>query len=333
LLRRTVYRPSAATKLRHGIALASEPERQLARDIVRHGRASADAELAPLPAARQAAVLELAYEYLNYEKLSGRFEEPSAVALGQELLLDRSRVPIEGTSSVPPVPGVRPDQGHGTTRLGLAAGVRDNRHFGELNWRGAYHDLLDPEPGYSRGAELAFFDIAARYSAEEGVRLETFRLLDIVSLSGRDDFFRPTSWKVNVGWTRERMPSGDRPLVFRANGGPGLAWDRSGPFAGRSLYFGFLDVTGDVGGQLEHGYAVGAGPTLGWIVDVLPAWRARLSVRTQWYFLGDPHRDADLRLEQSWQVTRNNAVRLDLARKSEFDSSWNEARLTWHVYY
>jgi hypothetical protein len=333
LLRRTVYRPSGATKLRHGIALASEPERRLARDIVQHGRASADVRLASLPAARQAAVLELAYEYLDYERLSGRFPQQGAVALGQDLLLARSRVPHEGTWSAPPVPAERPDQGHGTTRLGLAAGVRDQRHFSELSWRGTYHDLLDPEPGYSRGAELAFFDIAARHSSEEGVRLETFRPLDIVSLSGRDEFFRPTSWKVNLGWTRERMPSGERPLVFRANGGPGLAWDSPGPFALRSLYFGFVEVTGDIDGQLEHGYAVGAGPALGWIADVLPAWRARLSARTQWYFLGDTHRDAGLRLEQRWHVTRASAVRLDLARKREFDTSWNEARLTWHVYY
>src|SRR5439155_285603 len=79
----------------------------------------------------------------------------------------------------------------------------------------SYHDLMDPDGGYARAAQTEFFDLAVRdYGTGIGPRLEDLRLVNIVSISPRNEFFRSLSWKIDAGWARRRLAGGDEPLVF-----------------------------------------------------------------------------------------------------------------------
>jgi hypothetical protein len=99
-------------------------------------------------------------------------EDPAA--LSRSILSARSRVGREQpTIHLFPHQQVRPDQGHGTSRIAVGGGRRDGANFVELRARPTYHDLMDPDAGYVRGAQIEYLDLAVRdYSGAIGARVE-----------------------------------------------------------------------------------------------------------------------------------------------------------------
>src|SRR5207237_6339722 len=117
---------------------------------------------------------------------------------------------------------------HATSRIALGAGRRDGQSFQELSFHPTYHEVMDPEAGYVRGAQIEFFDTAVRHYADGATRLERFVPADILSLSPRNDFFQPRSWRAAVGWRRSFVRNGSEPLVPGAEGGMGATWSSGG---------------------------------------------------------------------------------------------------------
>src|SRR5918999_5649730 len=164
----------------------------------------ADPKLSPseaftrLPAERQAAILEVVSDYLLYK---GATEENSASfeARNKSILLARSKLKVAPIPfNIRPVSGA-PDAGHKTMRAGLGAGWREGEFFNEANFRLAFHDLLDPEYGYTPGAQIQALGLTLRhYPRRSHTRLEKFTLLEILSLSPVDALFASPSWKMNA---------------------------------------------------------------------------------------------------------------------------------------
>jgi hypothetical protein len=276
--------------------------------------------------------LELAYDYAAYKSATGNVTTTAGEM--HELLLARSRLEAPPQRPEVPVPDVRPDQGHKTSRLALGAGSRGGRRFEEISLRPTYHDLMDDDGGYTRGAQIEFFNMRWRhYRADDSLRLEEFTPLNIVSLSPRDDFFRPVSWKINFGWARKHFSDTDEPLVLRASGGSGLAFNAPGSREGHSVYYGFVEAALDVGKRFDQDYALGMGPALGWLTNISDRWRINLYARSLRYGLGDAHNARELTLEQRYSLTRQSAVRLELFRKQEFQDYRNGGEVSLNIYY
>ena len=334
LLKRVVYRPASVSIMRQRLMQMPVDQSRLARDLGQQRIDANDNRLRELPALDQARVLELGYEYAVYETATGRNKAPNAIAHMRELLLARSRLEVPPQKPEVPVPSVRPDEGHKTSRIGVGAGSRDGRRFGEIHLRPTYHDLLDHDAGYTRGAQIQFFDMRWRhYRGEDGLRLEEFKPLDIVSLSPRNDFFNPVSWKLNAGWARKRFSRDEEPLVFRLNGGPGLAYGAPGLFSGNAVYYGFIEAALDVGSRFESNYALGAGPAVGVLANVSDRWGVNLHARSLRYGLGDDHWSRELVLEQRYTLSRQSALRMQLSRKQEFHDYWNSGDISLHYYF
>jgi hypothetical protein len=332
LLKRVVYRPATTTIIRRRLASMNDRQSGLARDLAERKISTTDNRLRELPPQEQAKVLELAYDYATYRSASGL--GTTTTSQMHELLLARSRLEVPPQRPEVPVPVVRPDQGHKTSRLALGVGSRGGRHFEEISLRPTYHDIMDDDGGYTRGAQIQFFDMTLRhYRGDGSLRLEEFTPLNIVSLSPRDDFFTPLSWKINVGWTRKHFSDNDEPLVFRASGGPGLAFNMPGSHEGRSVYYGFLETALDAGKRFDQDYALGAGPTAGWLTDISDRWRINLYARSLRYGLGDAHNARELTLEQRYSLNRQSALRLGLHRKQEFQDYWNSADISLQYYF
>jgi hypothetical protein len=333
LLKEAIYRPARATQIRHRLQYLRPAERSLAKDLAERRARVEDARLTQLAPSTQAAVLELAHEYSAYLRVTGRAGDVVENARqARELLLARSRV--DAQAELPPMtpPAVRPEQGHETARVALGAGRDDARNFVELQVRPAYHDLLDPQPGYVRGAQIEFFDVRARhYSADDSVRLESFYPLRIVSLSPRDEYFRTVSWKVDVGWERIRLANGARPLVFDAAVAPGLTWDLDS--AERGLLFAFLEGTLQVDGAFQDGYSVGLGPALGVLWDFGDAWRVDVTARAQRFGGGEEHTLYDAALAARYSLTAQTALRLEAGHQRDFDHGANRAGIFWMAYF
>jgi hypothetical protein len=333
LVRKTVYRPSNATVIRYRLELMSPNERALVNPLARGRASTADAAFTGLPPESQARVLEVSYDYLNYLRASkSPVEHPDELA--RNLLLERSRVGASSDDPPVPVPAVRHDQGHGTSKFAVGGGRRDGLNFVELHGRPTYHDLMDPEQGYVRGAQTEFFDLVVRdYSGGVGARVEDFTPLRIVSVAPRNEFFDPLSWNISVGWSRRRLADGSEPLVFNVNGGPGLAWTVPDTLRSNALVYAFLDSTLQASTRLENNYALGIGPGIGALIDLTGRWRAEPYVRAQWFFSGDTDTAWTAGLRQRYTLDREWALRFDISHEHQEKQSWNTVLLSLHHYF
>lgn len=224
LLESVTYRPAGATELRHAAAALAPVHRRLARLV---GTGTVDPEdplVSELPPEQGAAVLSVAYSYLRHRYLTGEVEREDSAALSRRILIARSRVAVRGSPTPPPVrPQVRPDQGHGSARFALEAGWRENLAYVEARIRPALHELIDPEGGYTAGAEIQFLDLAVRIFPEQNrVRLQEAVVLDIVSLVPWDSLFRPISWRFGRG--SFPTTAADRISTVSRSGALAVAW-------------------------------------------------------------------------------------------------------------
>jgi hypothetical protein len=311
LLKRVSYRASNASRIEQRAARLSGQELQLAQQLA-IGAASPDAA-APLPPEQRAEVLELADLYLTYLIPREGLTEAEALPRSRKLLLARSQAPAVAIPEVA-APAVRPDQGHFSGRVHVAMGSDDRRAIGELRLRPAYHDLLDPEPGFNRGAQLQFFDLALRQVEGRGLRLQYFTPVDIQSLVPRNSLLGGKSWRVQFGLNQYRgLLQQDEHMVAQVSGGPGLAWD----WQSRCMSYAFVDTRLLAGHSLDQGYAAGMGGTVGSLLDVTPAWRVQLQGGSMRFFAGDVQTASRIELNQRWQWQRNQSLRLEANWRSD----------------
>jgi hypothetical protein len=330
LVKKTLFRPSNATVIRHRLELMSPQERALTGSFARGLVPEADPAFASLSAPQQARVLEVSHDYVSYLRAAGKSPVEDPAALSRSILLARSRVGASAEDPPAPAPHVRPDQGHGTSRIAVGGGRRDGANFVELRARATYHDLMDPDEGYVRGAQIQYFDFAVRdYSGAIGARVEEITPVSFISISPRSEFFEALSWKLDVSWARRRLADGTEPLVFGANGGPGLAWT----LRGQTMVYAFLDASLQVDTRLENNYALGAGPRIGALIDLTARWRAEPYARGQWFFAGDTDTPWAVGLRQRYTLEREWALRLDLSRERQEQQAWNTVLLSLHHYF
>lgn len=330
LVAKAVYRPASATVIRQRLAGMSDEERRLTRDLSLRQLRATDARVSALPRERAAAVLETSHEYVNYRRATGKKDVADPGGLARELLVARSQVDVPG--QVPAMAGShqRPELGHGSSRAAFGAGRLAGRDFGELRLRPAYHDILDADEGYVRGAQIEFFSLALRDYRDGPAQLESFTPVDIVSLSARDEFFQSWSWKIAAGWQRAFVRDGGRPLATTIEGGAGGAWSA---LEKRALLYAFADGSTRLHSRLDHGYALGAGGRLGALLDLSPRWRVNAYARALRYFLGENDTSRALGLEQRFSLGRDVALRLDLTRNRDAGRSFSAATLSLLIYH
>jgi hypothetical protein len=228
---------------------------------------------------------------------------------------------------------VSPEQGHLPGKISAAGGWRslgEREWFTELEWRPAYHDLMDPDEGYVDGAQINFFDLRGRYYARDGsLKLQSLRLLDILSLAPRDLFFQPVSWKVTAGFDRTIMRDGSDRLLLRVNPGGGAAY--------RSDFFGlsYLMLESDIklSNVFDDRFAFGVGPSAGIYRTFNGRWKVNLSAGALFYPLGDTHRSLKGALRQSYRINTNNTVELAASREKTFGHYQTDIRLGWNRYF
>ena len=333
LLKQVIYRPSNATVIMQRLRSMQPPLRKLAKSLSEGTLETNNTVIRQLAPEQQAQVLELSYDYVAFLRAS-KEDWPAAAALSRSLLLARSGLDVPAATPAVEIPKTRPDQGHKSFRVSLGGGSRDGVNYQELTIRPAYHDQNDPGAGYIRGAQIQFFNLALRnYGEDTGMRIEEFVPLDIFSLSPRNDFFQALSWKVNAGWARKRMPDGREPLLSRLNIGAGYAWDAPSLDQPVAQAYAFIDATLESTSEYTGRYALGMGPAMGIITDLNSNWRLNAYARVQRFGLGEPHTTAELTLLQRYSIGPQTALRLELARKMEFDRYWTDVKLSLQQYF
>lgn len=330
LLADGVYRPSAVSRLRHRIGRLDRQYRPLAHELAL-GRRGPDELADGIDPRTQAEILELAYQYSRYQARRDPADRKEYAARSFELLRRRSELPAFEVP--PPAPPVRPDRGHDTARMNLAAGRIEGTGFASLRLRPAFHDLLDASEGYVEGSEINFFDMEVRRYDEpvgaEGDRwqLHALDLVGIVSLTPRTRFFRPHSWTIRAGWQRALELEGET-ARFVFDGGRGVAYA-----AGRHVtVYGLAGLRvradADLGADYEAALSADAG-----LLATLGRATLRLRHRRYQYDGANPSDGGVSGAELNWPLGRNNALRLEYERADLRAREIDTARLGWNWYF
>ncbi len=324
------FRAARSTMLRERTRTMDPRSQELARKL-------ADSELKPdstlmleLDEREQARVIELAVDYAAYRQTprAGSAELPSGLL--RELLERRSRLPVSDQTPSVATQGIPPGKGHKLARFATGYGVENHRQFIQVDFGPGYHDLFDPEGGYSRGAQINVLHTALRYYPKNGAyEFERLEVVDITSLTSWGDFLRPASWKANVGVVRKQVTVTDRPLMGRFNGGIGISHDFSENVSTNI----FAEGTVEASDRFTYGLAPGIGPGVGLLMDIGERWRNGLSFRWQQYFLDECRGDFEASLKSRFTLQRQSIVGLEFEWKREFGNSFPAGRLYWQIYF
>jgi len=326
LLRKVVYRPAASTALQHQIESVSPSVQRFAKSLAL-GKLAIDApQLQGLSNLERAQAYEVAYAYLYYLFLGRDVDPDLARPRMRQLLIARSQVPVRQERQQPSAPAVRPDEGHATARIALIGGQLDRQDFIELRLRPAYHDLLDPAPGYKHGAQINFLDLSLRHWTEtDNTQLEELTLVDIFSLSPKDRFFRKTSWNASFGLERQVVEGEGRPLVFAAGSGGGYTLG-----LGDTLLYASIQTRFQAGEKLPDHIRAGAGPQAGLLTGYGPL-RILLSTEMLWYS-DDSSPQWAARLEPRLTLGRHFSLGALLERRQDYGKEYDEfsVSLRWY---
>jgi hypothetical protein len=329
------FRPSNQTELRHRAHALSAQAQQRALALSLGS-----------PAAGQdhddSATLELAERLATLRAAKGELDDAGLAKLRLPLLTARAKLPAEHQAPSAPTPNVAPEAGHRTGRLELSLGHQSQHSHWRLALRPAYHDVLDPEAGYQRGAQIQFFDLAIGQQAGQKLQLESFTPVDILSLSPSALWQSGRSWKMRFGLSRAwGLPAPNAPLSVDINGGPGWAWTLGHTDAwGHSpaIAYVFLDTQAwfdrsrtNPGGQ-RMPWQLGAGPALGLLWDTSP--KSRLYLQATYRSLLRHQNERGIRAAYRWQLdtTQNLIVNCEQKRRDK-QPTQSGCALGWQRYW
>ena len=328
LVAEVVSRPSRSTLIRRKREAMTDDERGWLKTLVADPNALQSDRFRALSPERQAFVLETASDYLLMRGSGGAEEGGPFREKNKSILAARSRLKVS-PADVPIEPYVkRPDLGHGTSRAGIGAGWRNDRAFEEINIRAAYHDLLDPEAGYTPDAQIEVLSAALRhYHNDSQARLERFTALNMISLAPMDSLFQAPSWKLALGMNT--IAHGGCQLCTNGylNGGLGGAVESH--MLGRQVWYAMAEVEADASKAYEQSHRVGGGGTVGLLADITERWKLLATGSYLRYALGEKSEDIRWSVGQRYTLSTNLAFRVEYNHRSHD----NDVLATLHWYF
>ncbi|RYZ66618.1 MAG: DUF4105 domain-containing protein, partial [Proteobacteria bacterium] len=287
LVSETHLRPSLDTQFRTRVGMLSRGEVAELETLTRASKTSAQITA---PSIKNEKVFDAFIDYVDLlfaQKLLEK--ETEAVQAKQNLLVQRSRLPIAESLDFSKLRLISPHLSHGSSRASIAR-VRDEDHAltgdaTELGFRFAFHDLLDPAMGLPDFSEVQFVDFKVRYWEDiKKFRLENFTLIGVGNYSPVDAFHKDASWKVRFGLKRfsDRRcePSGHNNdcLGGAVELGYGYSFQPLNAVLAYALIEGNLDTSA---GFLQDKLVPRLGPTLGARTRFTPSLAALLEAKTQ----------------------------------------------------
>jgi len=288
--------------------------------------------LAGLVPARQAAVVDAAYERLRYREGGKETERFARTERDLLVLRGRTGVPPQPVTVEPSVDA--PERGHRTFRVGLGGGLGQKRRgaptgsFEELAVRVAIHDHLDSPRGYVADAVLEMGHFRLRFDNDRrSAALERADLIHIVSPAPLDSWAPKLSWSARIGGEQVRALGCDgwSCLAGGAGAGGGLATHLGRPL----LLYALVESELQAGGPLREHHRVGLGGSATAVLRLGSFWHSQVGARWLYYFLGDRRRPLSALAGQAFDLGR----RAQLRAIAELTGEYREARLEAIAYF
>lgn len=304
------YRPSRSNVIRRKRESLSLEERELAHRIAQNLGELTSPAFVQLGLTKQAFLLDLASDYLRYRTETTDSPPPELKERNRAVLTARSqlRIPSQEFTVVPFAK--QPELGHKTSRASVGAGWRNGDTFEEVTVRAGYHDLLDPEVGYTPDAQIEMASVSLRhYNRVDQTRIERATFANVLSLSPIDSVFHAPSWKINAGMNTIRFGNCQLCSNGVLNGGIGAAAESH--WLKREVIFAFAEAEANYSRAYEEDHRVGGGGTVGLLADLTDRWKLMASGTYLRYALGDKSDDFRWFVGQRYTLSQNWALRLE----------------------
>lgn len=333
LMSSRTYRPSNGTQVKYRASQLTTTQVARAKALSL-GEAQAETDRVASDSSAEAQILELAERHLTWRASRGEFDDDGLQKRRLPLLVRRAQLP-NTEPVVTPVPSTPPEAGHRTSRIETWAGVQNGRAAAKLGLRAAYHDLMDPDAGYQRGAQIQFFNLVLAQRAGNGVRIDQLTLFDVLSLSPSDTLLGGTTWKARLGLSQSwGLPWEQAKLVPALSGGPGIAWElrQTNEQDTKALAYAFMDNQLAFDRTREERWALGTGINAGVLLDWRAGWRLRLDASERHFV--DGSREQGLALHQRISVSRdtNLTLRCEWARRNNLNAQ-RSCMVGWQRYF
>jgi hypothetical protein len=318
LVSEIAYRPSRSNVIRRKREALPSGERDMAHRITQDLGELSSPAFTQLSLARRAFLLDLASDYLRYRIDTTDSPSPELKERNRAVLTARSqlRIPSEEFTVVPFAK--QPELGHKTSRASIGAGWRNDDTFEEVTVRAGYHDLLDPEVGYTPDAQIEIASVTARhYNRADQTRIERATLANVLSLSPIDSVFRAPSWKINVGMQTIRHRDCRLCSNGVVNGGIGGAFESR--WLKREVLFAFAEAEANYSRAYEERHRIGGGGTIGMLTDLTERWKLMATGTYVKYALGEQSDDIRWFVGSRYTVSQNWALRVEYNHRDHDD--------------
>jgi Domain of unknown function (DUF4105) len=309
LIAKEVYRPSLLSQMNDKRIRMSEKESGIFDRLINHPSATEEEAYRGLSVTEMALVLDAYLDYAQYKNMQKERTAATIDPTTRRILLERSQLDYrqddqsESTRFSTP-----PELGHGSARIGLGMGRNGNELFEEVSIRPAYHDLLAKDTGYGKDSQILFLDLIARhYNKSEKTKIDSLKLIDIVSLTPYDPLFNKKSWRLNIGVDTIKDLKCGYCNSFKVDYGIGMAYQPG--FFSPFLFYSLIDLQMELSNDLDRRYRLGGGGTIGGLIDLTHDWRIQMAGDYLSFPLGQESHYYRASVIQRYSVTQNLDIR------------------------
>jgi len=312
-IKKVKYRPSLQKKMMRSYDELSVSQKELFQNLIAYNQKPTEIS--------DAKVLDEVSEYLLYvkKKKESDLNEREKI-LFKEALLKRSTLGKleqvnERTESLEE--SSRPDLAHDTFRLGLSSGIESRpwavpktQFFQDLQFKFAFHDLLNSDLGYTPFSQVDFPYFNLRYYAKsEQLKLETLHVLSVVSLSPLTALEKHPSWTMHLEVVSPKDLSCDHCQAFHFDGGGGLAL---GYAKSKAIFYSLGIAQLEAGKDFRLGYRLLPKWQTGSILNVVDKYKVQLQFSWVWDLFQKDRRSQffELQMNQSLALSQNWDLRL-----------------------
>ncbi len=313
------FRPSTLSLMKEMLNQANQEIRETAKSLVETSN-DINERTEKLSDIEKAQALELAYQYSRYLSVRKKNQTKALSQRSVQLLSARSKISDKNAYKPFPEPVFRDDQGHFSKRLETRFGLNDsnlgNNKYTQIGLRMSYHDLLDPIPGYIKGAKLEMFNLQIRHHVEtDQTRIQSVHLIDIASFSPRNNFVTPTSWHVATGLKRPN--SAPQELSPFLTGGAGYSYQWK-----QQLFYSLFSSELNVDSDINKGFRLASGPRIGWLTQH-HNWSAGIEINYMHDIYGSEFKEHNINFGLSYNLSKNWQLRLESEYQQYFTQENN----------
>jgi len=305
--------------------LVRHHEQQLDRaDVLRAAQIADNAQpaasVAQYAPARQAAILQLAHEYLSVKISRDQAERETRKSTANAIL--RSRMTIDTAGPLArEVSAAPPETGHDGGALSVGLYEAGPRRGASLAWAGFQHTLIDRLAGYEPHAEITVLRPEARFDATGDVRLHRVDWLSVQSTLPASSLFKRPAWRLRLSTERKDFNDGEHVVTSL------------GYHSGRAWSFGNTALAVMPGISLDAGSKGGAAGSLAVLLSRQSSfWPSQLELGAEKVVLGTRVWRSSARFSTALVLSRNTSLALH-AKRAFHPKPENEIGIALSVFF